>query len=454
MKSFFISDALSSIDQKVTLQGWADTIRDHKKVIFIDLRDSSGKIQCVAFGITVEIARTITPESVLKITGTINKRPDNMINTDLPTGTIELAIETIEILSPAQTLPFEINKPDLGVTLPVLLDNRSLTLRNQKVRAIFKVQEVVVDAFRRSLQEKKFTEFQAPILIPEIAEGGSEVFEVPYFDYKAFLSQSPQFYKQIMVSVFERVFTVTKIMRAEPSVTTRHLTEATALDAEMGFIDSWTDIVDMAEYTIKYVIREIGSRCEDELKLLGVTLPDISLPIPRIKLREGQQIIFDRTGRDNRQEPDLEPEDERELCRWALETHGIDMVWVSHYPTSKRPFYHFEDPEDLGYTLGFDLLGHGVEWLTGGQRIHNPDILLQKAQERGVDIAKSELYMQAFRYGMPPEGGFSFGCERIVMNLLDLKNVREAALFPRDMERIDVHLPTLYAHASEKSKDN
>lgn len=428
----------------MTLSGWADTVRDHKKVIFIDLRDSTGKIQCVAFGPSVDIAREVTPESVLKITGTVNQRPENMVNPDLPTGTVELAIETLEIISQAETLPFEINKPELDLTLPILLDNRSLTLRNQKVRAIFKVQEVVVDAFRRSLQAKNFTEFQAPILIPEIAEGGSEVFEVPYFDYKAFLSQSPQFYKQIMVSIFEKVFTVTKIMRAEPSVTTRHLTEATALDAEMGFIDSWTDVVDLAEYTIKYVIDDIRTRCAEELKLFNITLPDTSKPIPRIKLREGQQIIFDRTGRDNRQEPDLEPEDERELCRWAMEKHDIDMVFVSHYPTSKRPFYHYEDPEDIGYTLGFDLLGHGVEWLTGGQRIHQADILLQKAEERGIDIAKSELYMQAFRYGMPPEGGFSFGCERIVMNLLDLKNIREATLFPRDMERIDVHLPTLY----------
>lgn len=449
MKSFSVTDALTAIDQKVTLRGWADTIRDHKKVIFIDLRDATGKIQCVAFGPTVELARTITPESVLTLTGVVSKRPETMVNTELPTGTIELAIETIEIVSLAQTLPFEVSKPDLGVTLPVLLDNRSLTLRNAKVKAIFKVQEVVVDAFRKALKAKKFTEFQAPILIPEIAEGGSEVFEVPYFDYKAYLSQSPQFYKQIMVSIFERVFTVTKIMRAEPSVTTRHLTEATALDAELGFIDSWTDVVDMAEYTIKYIIEEVGKRCADELRMHNVTLPDMTKTIPRIKLREGQQIIFERTGRDNRQEPDLEPEDERELCRWAQETHGIDMVWVSHYPTSKRPFYHFEDPDDLGYTLGFDLLGHGVEWLTGGQRIHNPEILLQKAHERGVDIAKSELYMQAFRYGMPPEGGFSFGCERIVMNILDLKNIREATLFPRDMERIDVHLPTLYAKSTQ-----
>lgn len=444
MKLLYIADALAQTGQRVTLSGWADTIRDHKKVIFIDLRDVTGKIQCVATGPAAEQARNISPESVLKITGTINQRPENMVNPDLPTGTVEVAVESIEVLSPAQTLPFEVNKLDLDVTLPVLLDNRTLTLRNAKVRAIFKVQEVVIDSFRKALQAKNFTEFQAPVLIPETAEGGSEVFEVSYFDYKAYLAQSPQFYKQIMVSVFEKVFTVNKTMRAEPSVTTRHLTEATTLDAEFGFIDSWTEVVDMAEYTIKYVIEEVGKRCQDELKLHNITLPDITKTIPRIKLREGQEIIFKRTGRDNRKEPDLEPEDERELCRWSQEEHGIDMVWVSHYPTSKRPFYHYEDPEDPGFTLGFDLLGHGVEWLTGGQRIHQLDVLLQKAQERNINIAKSELYMQAFRYGMPPEGGFSFGSERIVMSLLDLKNVREASLFPRDMERIDVHLPTLY----------
>ncbi|OGK30127.1 aspartate--tRNA(Asn) ligase [Candidatus Roizmanbacteria bacterium RIFCSPHIGHO2_02_FULL_43_11] len=443
MKSLFIQDTLSKIGETVTLYGWADTIRDHKKVIFIDLRDSTGIIQTVG---TEDIGKKmagVSVEDVIAVTGLIKKRPDNMVNDKSSLGSIELEASDINIISHAAPLPFDISKESLDLTLPVLLDNRSLTLRHPKIREIFKVQETIIDAFRRACKAKHFTEFQAPVIIPEVAEGGAEVFEVKYFGHKAFLSQSPQFYKQIMITIFERVFTVNKTLRAEPSVTTRHLTEATTLDAELGFIDSWTELMDMAEYVIKYLCDAVKKENILALGLYTVDMPDTSLPIPRLKLREGQEIIFKRTGRDNRAEPDLEPEDERELCRWAQEEHGINMVFVTHYPVAKRPFYTFEDSEDPGYTLSFDLLGFGLEWLTGGQRIHDYETLMKKAQDRGMNMEKIELYLQAFRYGMPPEGGFSFGSERIVMGLLGLQNVREASLFPRDMERIDVHLPSL-----------
>jgi len=443
MKSLFIQETLGKVGETVTLYGWADTIRDHKKVIFIDLRDSTGIIQTVG---TEDIGKKmagVSVEDVIAVTGLIKKRPDNMVNDKSSLGSIELEASDINIISHAAPLPFDISKESLDLTLPVLLDNRSLTLRHPKIREIFKVQETIIDAFRRACKAKHFTEFQAPVIIPEVAEGGAEVFEVKYFGHKAFLSQSPQFYKQIMITIFERVFTVNKTLRAEPSVTTRHLTEATTLDAELGFIDSWTELMDMAEYVIKYLCDAVKKENILALGLYTVDMPDTSLPIPRLKLREGQEIIFKRTGRDNRAEPDLEPEDERELCRWAQEEHGINMVFVTHYPVAKRPFYTFEDSEDPGYTLSFDLLGFGLEWLTGGQRIHDYETLMKKAQDRGMNMEKIELYLQAFRYGMPPEGGFSFGSERIVMGLLGLQNVREASLFPRDMERIDVHLPSL-----------
>ena len=443
MKSLFIQETLGKVGETVTLYGWADTIRDHKKVIFIDLRDSTGIIQTVG---TEDIGKKmagVSVEDVIAVTGLIKKRPDNMVNDKSSLGSIELEASDINIISHAAPLPFDISKESLDLTLPVLLDNRSLTLRHPKIREIFKVQETIIDAFRRACKAKHFTEFQAPVIIPEVAEGGAEVFEVKYFGHKAFLSQSPQFYKQIMITIFERVFTVNKTLRAEPSVTTRHLTEATTLDAELGFIDSWTELMDMAEYVIKYLCDAVKKENILALGLYTVDMPDTSLPIPRLKLREAQEIIFKRTGRDNRAEPDLEPEDERELCRWAQEEQGINMVFVTHYPVAKRPFYTFEDSEDPGYTLSFDLLGFGLEWLTGGQRIHDYETLMKKAQDRGMNMEKIELYLQAFRYGMPPEGGFSFGSERIVMGLLGLQNVREASLFPRDMERIDVHLPSL-----------
>jgi nondiscriminating aspartyl-tRNA synthetase len=301
----------------------------------------------------------------------------------------------------------------------------------------------VIDAFREALQKKDFTEFQAPVIIPQTAEGGSEVFEVKYFEYKAFLAQSPQFYKQILVGVFERVFSVNKTLRAEPSVTTRHLTEVTTLDAEQGFIEDWTELMDTVEYVIKYIFERVEKECAKELKLFSVTVPKTSNPIPRLKLREVQDIIFKRTGRDNRNEPDLQPDDEKEICKWALEEKGSELIFVTHYPVEKRPFYTYEDPEDPGYTLSFDLLGRGTEWLTGGQRIHQLDKLTENAKRRGIDLQKSELYIQAFKYGMPPEGGFSFGSERITMHILELQNVREASLFPRDMERVDIRLSTL-----------
>ena len=449
MKNLFISDLSGHIGENIETSGWVHSIRDHKKVVFMDLRDRSGLVQVVGDS----TLSGLSPEDVVTIKGLVKKRPDHMVNPKLETGSIEVELTNLKILSKSDTLPFDISKEELDVSLPVLLDYRALSLRHPKISAIFKVQEVVIDSFRRGLKEKGFVEFQSPVLIPESAEGGSEVFEVAYFDYKAYLAQSPQFYKQIMVGVFEKVFTVNKTLRAEPSVTTRHLTEVTTLDAEMGFIDSWTEVMDMAESTIVYIFNEIEKQCSDVLKLYDVTTPKVPKNIPRIKLREAQEIIFKRTGRDNRAEPDLEPEDEREICKWSLEEKNSELVFITHYPVSKRPFYTYEDPDDIGYTLSFDLIGRGIEWMTGGQRIHDPKILVANAKKRGVNVEKSELYMQAFRYGMPPHGGFSFGSERITMKVLQLENVRQASLFPRDMERIDIHLPTL-KRSHETKKEN
>ncbi|MBI2086428.1 aspartate--tRNA(Asn) ligase [Candidatus Daviesbacteria bacterium] len=408
-------------------------------MIFLDISDRSGIIQ-VVISQDAYLRKEISSQDVVRITGKVNKRPENLINKNIPTGEIEIAAEDVEVLSKAAELPFDMGGKDLDLQLPTLLDFRSLTLRHPKVKAIFKVQEVVIDAFREGLKKKDFTEFQAPVIIPQTAEGGADVFEVKYFEHKAFLAQSPQFYKQILVAVYERVFTINKTLRAEPSVTTRHLTEVTTLDAEFGFIDSWQDIMDMSGYVIKFVLDRVEKECGDILKTFGAIIPKVPEKIPQIKLREAQEIIYKRTGRDNKKEPDLQPEDEREICRWSLEEKGSDLIFVTHYPVSKRPFYTFEDPKDLGYTLSFDLIGRGAEWMTGGQRINDLQKLIENAKARGVDIKKSELYLQAFKYGMPPEGGFSFGSERIVMHILSLGNIREASLFPRDMERVDIRL--------------
>lgn len=437
-KRVLIVDCLDNIGQKVQLAGWVSAVRDHGKITFFDLVDRSGVIQIVFVGSGDKVK--LANQDVIRIDGVVGKRPDKLVNPKLKTGTIEVNADKIILLSKAHELPFDMGDINLELTLPTLLDFRSLTLRHPRQKAIQKVYATVIDTFRKSLIKRGFYEFQAPTIIPEIPEGGAEVFEVKYFDHKAYLAQSPQLYKQILVAVFERVFSVNKIFRAEPSVTTRHLTEVVSLDAEFGFIDSWLDVVEMAEYVVREIISAVDCECAEELDLLQAKVPQISQKIPILKLREAQEIIFKRTKTDHRREKDLSPDDEREICAWAQEEAGSELVFVSHYPTKTRPFYTYPDPDNPEYNQGFDLMGRGIEWLTGGRRIEDYDLLVKHAKEWKVDLAKIDLYLQAFKYGMPPEGGFAFGAERITQGILGLKNIREAALFPRDMERVDVRL--------------
>lgn len=436
MKKLFISEIIDKIDQEIELYGWVGNIRDHKKIIFVDLRDRSGTVQLVGDS----SFNKLSPEDVVYIKGIIKKRPENMVNKNILTGEIEVQVKDWKIIAKSEELPFDMSKDELDVTLPTLLDNRSLTLRHPKIKAIFKVQEVIIDAFRRALQAKDFFEFQAPSIISSAPEGGADIFEVKYFNKKAYLAQSPQLYKSLLVSIFERVFSVNKVFRAEPSVTTRHLAEVISLDAEFGFIDDYLEVKDMAEYTIKFILNEVKEKCVNELKLYNATIPEIKNEIPIIKLRDAQEIIFKRTGRDCRSEKDLAPDDEKEICLWSKEEKGSELVFVSHYPTKSRPFYTYPDPENPEFNQGFDLIGRGVEWMTGGRRINDYKTLLKHANDWGITPKNIELYLQAYKYGMPPLGGFAFGAERITMHILGLKNVREASLFPRDMERVDIKL--------------
>lgn len=436
MQRTLIIETIEKVGETVLLKGWVNTRRDHGKIVFVDLRDRSGIVQVVGGKDLAEL----NSEDVVYVTGTVQKRPDKLVNPNMPTGTVEITAEEIEVISKAAELPFDMGKETLDVELPTLLDYRSLTLRHPKVQAIFKVQEVIIDSFREALKAKDFLEFQAPSITPAVAEGGAEVFKVKYFEHEAYLTQSPQLYKSLLVGDFERVFSVNKVFRAEPSVTTRHLTEVVSLDAEFGFIDSWTEVLDMQEYVVKYIFDQVAQKCAQELELFKATLPKVSEKIPLIKLRDAQEIIFKRTGRDVRQEKDLAPEDERELCRWSLEEHGSDLIYVSHFLTKKKPFYIYPDPEDPTYALSVDLLGRGVEWSSGGQRLHDYQQILKNVKEWGIKEEDVELYLQSFRYGVPPLGGFALGAERMTMHILGLKNVREASMFPRDMERIDVSL--------------
>jgi len=439
------SRAVEKIGWKIELKGWVNRRRDHGKIVFIDLRDRSGLIQLIVqpqgLGEKAQaLVEEIRSEFVIEVFGTVAKRSEKTINPDLSTGTIEVQVEEIKILARAASLPFDMGGEELNLELPTLLDYRSLTLRHPKVQAIFKVQEVVIDSFRKALQDKDFIEFQAPSITPAVAEGGAEVFRVKYFEHEAYLTQSPQLYKSLLVGDFERVFSVNKIFRAEPSVTTRHLTEVVSLDAEFGFIDSWLDVLDMQEYVVKYIFNQVAQKCSKELALFKATLPKVSEKIPLVKLREAQEIIYKRTDRDVRSEKDLAPEDEREICRWSAEEHGSDLVFVSHFLTKKKPFYVCPDPEDPTYALSVDLIGRGVEWSSGGQRLNDYGEILKNAKEWGVKEEDIELYLQSFRYGVPPLGGFALGAERMTMHILGLSNIREASLFPRDMERVDFRL--------------
>lgn len=457
MDRTLILDCNEKIGEKVKICGWVQTRRDHGKIVFLDILDRSGVIQVVvslgqvhlggvpsaSLGTTVRGDFNLRPQDVICIEGKVSKRPEKLVNLNLETGTIELQAENIEVLAKAEKLPFDMGGKDLDLQLPTLLDFRSLTLRHLKVKAIFKIQEVIIDAFRESLKEKDFTEFQAPTIISAVPEGGADVFDVKYFDHKAYLSQSPQLYKSLLVGVYERVFSVNKVFRAEPSVTTTHITEFISLDAEFGFINSWEEVRDMAEYVIKFIFKKVEEKCAKELAMFDATIPAVSEKIPTLKMRDAQQIIFERTGRDCRQEKDLAPEDEREICKWVKEKHDSDLVFISHYMTKHRPFYTYPDDENPEFNQGFDLLGRGREWLTGGRRINDYKTLVEHVKEWGLDAEKIKLYLQAFEYGVPPLGGFAFGAERITMFILGLSNIREASLFPRDMERVDVRLSTL-----------
>lgn len=447
MQRVLSSNAAEFTDKEIRLNGWIRIRRDHGKLIFLDIRDRDGIIQVVVNPKVSEKAYKqaleLKPEYVVSIIGKVNKRPENAVNKDIISGTVELEATDIEILAKADVLPFDMGSEELNLELPTLLDHRALTLRHPKIQAIFKVQAVIIDSFREFFKKEDFFEFQAPSIAPAVAEGGAEVFQVDYFGHKAYLSQSPQLYKQIVMSAFERVFSVNKIFRAEPSVTTRHLAEVVSLDAEMGFIESWTEVKDMADAVVRFILERVEKECKNELKLHNATLPKMIAKTPTLSLREVQEKIFKHSGRDVRGGKDLNPEDEREICALIKEETGSDFVFVYGYPTKNKPFYVYPNPKEPEYNEGMDLLCRGIEWLSGGRRVNDYDQLTKQVKEWNLDSKKISMFLEAFRYGVPPEGGFALGAERMTMQILELSNIREASMFPRDMERVDERFSSL-----------
>ncbi len=453
MQRIIITESPQHVDKEVLIKGWVKTRRDHGKLIFLDIRDRSGVVQIVVnphiSQSAHETGQKLRSEFVIEITGKVNKRPEKLINPKLATGTVEIEATNISIIAEADVLPFDLDQSELNLELPTLLDFRSLTLRHPKQQAIFAVQAALVSGFRQAAEKLGCTEIVVPTIAISSTEGGAEVFSVNYYGHKAYMTQSPQLYKQMMVPIFERVWTIAHAYRAEPSVTTRHLSETTQLDLELGFV-TFEELLDSLEQVgitmVEYALRA----CSDIFSTYNLEKAALG-KIPRLTLREAQEVIFKEFGRDNRKEKDLSPQDEVDICKWAKEKHNSDFVTITHFPISAKPFYTMPDPKDKEYSLSYDLLFRGVEVLSGSQRINDYDMLVASIKNKGMDPKDFTMYLMAFKYGMPPEGGFSFGLERMTMKLFGLSNVREASLFPRDMERIDERLSTYTTNNKKKA---
>ena len=437
------SQTPEKVGQTVVVYGWLERIRSHGKIAFFDIRDRGGVLQVVAATPeTVSSVEGLSAQSVIKIEGLVKERGERYINENIPLGRVEMELTApVEIIAKAKELPFDMGGIELNLQLPTLLDYRTLTLRNQKIANIFKVQAAILKGFRAAAEETGATEIVVPTIAASATEGGAEVFPVEYYGYHAYLTQSPQLYKQMLVPVFERVYTISHAYRAEPSVTTRHLSENTQMDMEIGFVD-FAELLDILENvissTLKYAQQESGEILKE------YNIPQLAFgTIPRLTLLEAQEIIAKEYGRDSIGEKDLAPQDEIDICDWALKNHSSDLVTITHFPTKKRAFYTMPDPANPELSLSFDILFRGVEISSGSQRINDYDTLVEAIKSRGMSPDNFKLYLQAFEYGMPLEGGFSFGLERITMHMLNLSNVREASLFPRDMERIDERLSKL-----------
>jgi nondiscriminating aspartyl-tRNA synthetase len=431
MKRTLSDECKKQVGKKVLLKGWMNQFRELGKINFLILRDRGGLIQVVIEDTKeVEKLKGMQVGTVLSITGKVQSAGKTELG-------VEISEPEITIISPVKDVPpVEYNKEDINAELPTILNNRAITVRNKKVQAIFRVQATILEAFRESMKAQEFVEFRSPVLMKTPSESGASVFEVKYYDRKAYLAQSPQFYKQIMVGAFERAFTITPVFRAEKHHTNRHLTELTQMDGEMAFVDDMDEVHVVCEEFLKYIFEKIEKVNKKELDLWEATVPEMPKGrLPKIKVAEAFKILQKRLGKDPNRELDLDPEDERELCKWAKEEYGSDLLWVTHYLKDKNP-YTWNDPESPNESLSYDLICRGIEWLTGTIRVEKYDKLVENMKKEGFDLKNYEGYLQAFKYGMPPEAGFSFGLERITQKIFNFKNIRQATLFPRDVERL------------------
>ena len=421
----------SRIGTEVRVRGAVHTIRDMGELSFVVLRKRDGLLQCIfEEGTTNYAVKDLREEMAVEISGVLEE------DARAPHG-IEIRAREVKVFGrPYEAPPLPIGKWKLNTSLEAKLNYRSTALRNVRERAKFRIQEGIVRGFRDFLYSQHFTEIHTPKIGSKGAEGGSNVFKLDYFHRPAVLAQSPQFYKQMMVGVFERVFETAPVFRAEKHNTKRHLNEYTSLDFEMGYISGFEDIMKMETGFLQYTMKLLLEEYAEELRILGVTLPKTE-QIPMVRFDRAKELVAEKYNRKIRNPYDLEPEEESLIGQYFKEEYDADFVFVTHYPSKKRPFYAMDDPADQTFTLSFDLLFHGLEITTGGQRIHDYQQLLDKIEARGMTTEGMEQYLDTFKYGMPPHGGLGIGMERLTMKLLGEENVREATLFPRDLSRLE-----------------
>ncbi|AWR86025.1 aspartate--tRNA(Asn) ligase [Meiothermus taiwanensis] len=421
MSRTLASQIAAHVGQTVTLQGFLHWKRDLGGIQFALLRDRSGIVQVVVdkrFELPLA-------ESSMRVVGEV------VANAKAPGG-YEVVAQEIEFYAKAsEPSPIEIPKEEWRVNPETLLEYRYVSLRGEKARAPLKIQAALVRGFRNYLDSQGFTEIFTPKIVSAGAEGGSNLFGIDYFEHRAYLAQSPQLYKQIMVGVFERVYEVAPVFRAEQHATSRHLNEYLSLDVEMGFIESEQDVMNLEEDLIRAMLDEARHTAAPECELLGVEWPNLA-EMPRLEHPEARRILREELGMPVG--ADFNEEAERALGAWAKEKWGVDFLFISKYPESARPFYAY--PEGDGSTRGFDLLFRGLEITSGGQRIHQYEVLVEQLKKKGHDPAHFAGYLEVFKYGMPPHGGFAIGAERLTQKLVGLPNVRYARAFPRDRHRL------------------
>ncbi len=417
----------------VTIKGTIHNIRMMSDFAFVILRTARETVQCVyaeAFS-DYRMSEDVKEECAARITGKV-------VPSETKDGSkrYELQIHNIELLShPAEIPPVVITKKQVNCDLSTKLDYRPVTLRNPKERAIFKLQEGIQRGFREFLTKEGFTEIHSPKINFAGAEGGTNVFKLDYFGKQVYLAQSPQLYKQAMVAVYERVFEIAPVFRAEHHDTSRHLNEYISMDFEMGMIDSFEDIMQMEAGALKYIMNLLKTEYKNEVDLLHADIPEIT-EIPVVKFMEAKEIIMKQFKYKPTDMKDFDPEEEQLLGKYAKKQFNSDFIFVTHYPSKKRPFYTMDDPEDPEYTLSFDLLFRGLEITSGGQRVHDYNAQVAKMEKLGMNPEEFATYLMLHKYGAPPHGGLGLGLERLTMHLLGAKNVREATMFPRDINRV------------------